>query len=256
MADSTTGETAENISGEGAGYQTVGGDDESGVQTVFAALAWGGTVLVSSPVAVATAVLAAIVVVYGTLWLPGPVEIAGLFDLVVRIIAASVLVQIGQSRFLSDERSRREIVGDALARTPHLAGLGVAVGLATMAVVGVSTLLSIALGQLSLVVLVPALTYLGLRTALAVPAIVVEGVDTLDGIALGWAGSRRETLAVLLILAVALVDSLVRAFVLPVESLPALGVNVVLTAVVFGITTLAFTRLWLTVREAYVDKQG
>lgn len=251
MADSSNSGTGEDLSEDATGYSSAAMSDLSGVGRAVVSLLWGARVAVTSPLAVVVSLLSGALVVYGTQWFPNSVVLGGVVEMAVEVLAATVLVAVGRAEFFPEANDLRSVVRNATDRVSYVAGLVVVVTLFVFALVLLSVIVSWLVTELSLPVLVLGLAFLGVRTLLAVPAIVVDEVDTLDGIALGWVGSRGNLLAVLVLLGFGLVDTAVRVFALPAGTTVTTAANVVLSAAVVAVFALGTTRFYVEIREEY-----
>lgn len=275
MADSSKQGTGGSLS-EDAGYQTIQVSGPSGITGVAGSLAWALRVAVTSPLVVIASLLSGALVVYGIGWFPNSLVLRGVVELAVEVLAATAIVAAGRASFFPASNDLGSVLRLTANRLPHVAGFALVAVLGMFAILMLGVLVSWLVSAIILLVSgltgllsgfawvggevkfplqAIALAYLGVRTVLAVPAIVVEGIDTLDGIAFGWVGSRDKLVGVVALLALALVDTTVRAFVLPVGDTVSLAVNVVLSAAVVAVAGLAVTRFWMAVREEFAEEE-
>lgn len=259
MVDSSKQETGSGIADDPAGYSPAAAGGASGLESVAGSLAWGGSVAVTSPVVVATGLVGAAIAVYAAWFVGDSPVIQALISLGVKMIAATAIVAVGRQQFFGEERSIGSVVAHARTTLADVVAAVAVVELLVLGILGFTALFGVMFGEylnplvvsLALVGLVVVLLAVGVRTVFVVPAVVVDEVDALDGIALSWASSRGHLLAALVLLVVAAADEVVRQTVLPVVDLPTLGANVLLAAIVFAISTLALTRFYLLVREDF-----
>lgn len=229
--------------------------DDSFERVVGTSLGWGAWVTIRSPIVLATVLAISSLVAVGELVWTGSETVMRVLTIGVRVLGGMIVVAAAASRFLDEDASLGTIAYRVVDRLPTLvifvflaAIFGVFTGI-------ISGILIAFLGLFALLLIVPVMLYLVIRTALILPAIVVEDAGPVDALELSWAGTIDHSFKILVILLVGSLDVLTRLVAWPATTV-GIGAQSLVSMLAWSVTTIALTYFWCLVRRDEVVGEG